>query len=208
MPYDNQLLLDPTVSPIALLKMLLQHFGKEVLVEDFEAAITSITEKFVRPHELVQEKIRALRVCNATGAPWTRFEVFSPVVHAFNAISVDFNMHTHLDAHELGLGVYVMNKVRTESYEDDTPRYVAAQLMYAGLHYPPIPELSFARKFIRPYNAGAEATFLITRDTPIEDVEINDSHNEGVQAILGRAELESFRETVSKWAVQEANVGE
>lgn len=194
-----QLLETPEVSPLALLHILLSKYDRAFLVEEFDDVLDWLEDDFGAVHDLVAAKIRALRVCNATAAPWERFEVFAPVVQAFNGIPVKFNAHLPMEPHELALGIYVMEKLRTEDFEEEPSKYVAASLQADGLFFIPIPELSIARKYIRPYNAGAESVFLTIRDKDPDEVEVNEDSPEGVQAAKGKAELIVYQETLDLW---------
>jgi hypothetical protein len=201
-----QLLETPEVSPLALLQLLLAEYDKNFLVEDFDVVLDWVEEDFTTPHELVEAKMRALRTCNATAAPWDRFEVFAPVLQAFNGIPVKFDSHTILAPHEVALGIYVMNKLRTEVFGAEPSKYTAATLQTHGLFFVPIPELSIAREYLRPYNEGADSIFQLIRLKPLDEIEVDEGGTEGVQAVKGRAELEVYKDTLELWMDHQRSV--
>lgn len=202
-----QLLETPEVSPLALLQLLLAQYDKDFLVEDFDVVLDWLEEDFTSPHGLVEAKMRALRTCNATGAPWERFEVFSPVVQAFNGIPVKFDAHVVLSPHEIALGIHVMTQLRTEVFDVEPAKFTAASLQANGLFFIPLPELSIAREYLRPYNEGADAIFQLIKTRPLDEIEVEEDNTEGVQAVKGRAEVEVYREVLDTWSDHQRSVG-
>lgn len=205
MPLFNpgQLLSDPEVSPLALVALLTGQYNTGWLSEDPDTVLDDIEEDLGKPHPVVQEKIRALRACNATAAPWSRFEVFAPVAQAFSGTVPVFNRHIILEPSELALAVFCMNRIRTERIEEEIGKYMAATLMQRGIHFIPIPELAAAEPFLTPHNTGAETVFRLIENKPLEDVEVNEESNDGIQAIMGRAELAAFKDILSLWSSHE-----
>jgi len=200
---QERLLSDPSVSPLALVHLLNKKYQTTWLTDEMEALLYELRDDFVLPVTIVKEKIRALRVCNSSNAPWTRFEVFAPVAQAFNGNIPVFNAHVLLEPHELALALVVMHTVRVEEVEEEVGKYIAASLMMRGIHFAPIDVLKCANKYFQPFNASAEAMFELVKHTPIAEVEIHGEENDSHQAAMARAELEAFTEIRSKWEAQE-----
>ena len=189
----------PEVSPLALMAVLVSKYSTDWITLEPEVLFDQISEDFGGLHPLGQEKVRALRVCATSKSPWRRFEVFSPVVRAFVGIPVMFNRHLVMSPHQLGLGMMVMSSLSKEVFTEEVAKYVAASLMTTGLHYIPIPDLTLAREFLRPFSQSAQIVFDNIKDVPMGDIELEPTTNDNVQAIKGRAELEAYRDTLSIW---------
>lgn len=190
---------EPTVPPIPLLRLLTEHLGTSWITDDFDSVIQDVREGLGQPHPIIQEKIRALRACAATAAPWTRYEVFAPVVQAMNGIVPDFSRHMVMEAHELALAIKTMGLVRSgEDFSDEVRKYIASSLMSEGLFFSPITELNMCRAYLRPHNLSAFELFRSIMVVPLEDVEVPDN-NDGYQAALGKAQLEVFLGESKDW---------
>ena len=193
------LLRTPSVSPLALLAVLTSKYENDWITNDFHNVLRELEEDLGKIHPLVQEKLRALRVCAHTAAPWNRFEVFSPVMQALNGLPTAFNRHVQLDPHQLALGINVIDKLRASQYSDEIGKYVAAAMMFGGLHIVPIPELIIAKPFFKPFNQSAQTLFDTIKDLPLTEVDVDITTNDGVQAVKGRAELSVYRENLREW---------
>lgn len=195
------LLVDPEASPFALVNQLIAAYKEDWLTFDFEFLMELLAEEQKIPsvNPIVREKIRALRVCSRTAAPYHRFEVFSAVVRALLGYVVDFSQHLCLHPHEIAFGVEVLRKLRSEEFGEEVEKYIAAVLMTHGLHIIPLPQLAMAQKHLRPYDASAQVVFnKIAALTPGE-VTLQPDNGDNTQALIAKAEAVAFADLVQKW---------
>lgn len=189
MSYQN-----PSCSPKALAVRLTKDFGRHWV--DYEQE--TLEDMVGKIHPVVMEKIRAIRVCNASTLPWESFEAFSPVAQAFNGMIPSFNKHIELSAGQLAIAAYALSSLRKESFEKDIPRYFAACMMHQGIHFCVHPLLEKSKPFIRPYDSAAEAKYSSLKEKSLEEVELEETP-EGVQVALALAENHLYKTTVDAW---------
>lgn len=198
----DRVLKNPDISPIALASFLSSKYKQEWVTDDFLHVLMLAEEDLGGTHPLVSEKIRALRVCAHTAAPWKRMEVFNPVVHALLGVPVFFDRWTVLEPHQLALGMHTIDSLRREVFSPEVSAFVAACLMTKGLHIIPVDILMCAKEYLRPHNPSAQEVFNRISRIPIEEVELDTNIYDNNQALYGRAEAEMYQHTLEEWSQQ------
>lgn len=187
-------------SPLKMMDELDKAFHKEWLSMEFDHLLPFLEEACKK--EPIDGRnldlIRALRGCNHSNAPWTRFEVFSAIVQAVHGIPVRFDTLVTLEPFEVATTAELMNQLRTEPWSEELKKFHAASLLAHGLHFVPFASLLHSREYIAPYVEDAEALFTSLKHKPLEDVELPESMI-GIQVMRGLSQWDHHQQVWKGW---------
>lgn len=130
----------PDSHPVALDFAMLKVFGQDWhpwLPETIQDELQS--ELKTQLSELCKQKLRALQACHMSLLPWTAWQVFEKVAHAFNGTLPNFSIVQMLDLEELFAAVDILSFIRKEKYSDEVKLYMAATVLHEDVFFVPPP---------------------------------------------------------------------
>jgi len=130
----------PDAHPVSLDFAMLKAFGSEWFSWQAETIWDEIQDEFKSQiSELTKQKIRALQSCHVSLLPWTAWQVFEKVAHAFNGTLPNFSIMQRLDLEELFGAVDMIPFIRKEKYSDEVKLYMAATVLEEDVFFVPEP---------------------------------------------------------------------
>jgi hypothetical protein len=114
----------------------------EELMDDFKS--TSISEH-------VKSKIQAVKTISVTEWPFTKWEIFCPIVQALNNNIPDFEVMRKPTPSQLMVAVDIMTMIRNDvEFSQEIQQFCAASMLDAGIYYAPQP-IAFCQDEIEDY---------------------------------------------------------
>ena len=133
------------VSPSVLADILSDKYDRNWLEWAPETLYQTLTQDFhTEVHPVNKEKMNAAKLLLLTDDFWKDWQVFAPVVKAFNHLIPHFGMAEECSPGEMAWAVSEADKLRVENFSDEVTLYVRANCMNHGLILYP-DQLSFAQ---------------------------------------------------------------
>lgn len=130
----------PDAHPVSLDFALLKAFNQDWFRWQPETIWDEIQEEFKsQVSELTKQKIRALQACHVSPLPWTAWQVFEKVAHAFNGTLPNFTIVQMLDLEELYGAVDMMSFIHKEKFSDEVKLYMAGTILHEDIFFVPPP---------------------------------------------------------------------
>lgn len=96
-------------------------------------------------------KIQAIRTSQISDWPWTKWEIFCPIVQALNNNIPDFAVLRKPEPGQLMVAVDILNKLRDDvEWSDEVQGFAGAALLERGITYAP-PPITFCQDEISRY---------------------------------------------------------
>ncbi len=128
--------------PLALATCLFERFSPDWLDWNFKTLWAEIRREF-RTDKLSdhnRSKIQALRTALITDWVWTKWEIFCPIIQAFNNNIPDFAVMRKPEPGQLLVAVDILGQIRDDvEWSDEVQGFCAAALLERGLTYAPDP---------------------------------------------------------------------
>jgi rubrerythrin len=135
--------------PVAIVMVLLEAYGVEWIEWEPEVLREEIVKTFdaTSVSENNWQKIQAVRTLMTTVGHWKEWQIFEKILQALNNNIPRFDMVQRCTVAQLMAGIDIAQQIRSESYEDEVRRYVAACAIDQGVFYLP-PPLDFAQEVL------------------------------------------------------------
>jgi len=144
----NLIFTSEKIAPSVLGEVLADKYGKEWLGWNYETLYPTIENSFhTEIHPVNKEKINAVKCLLMVDSFWKEWNVFAPVVKAFNNLITNFSMMEECSPGEMAWAVSEADKIRNEDFSDEVILYIRACCHSQGLILFP-EQLSFAHVVI------------------------------------------------------------
>lgn len=135
--------------PIGLMMVLMETFGLDWFEWEPETLRREVVETFkatgISTHNW--QKIQAIKTLLRTVGFWEEWQIFEKIIQALNNNVPRFDITQRCTMAQLMAGVDIANTVRSEKFNDEIARYIAACALDDGIVYAP-PPLDFAQKML------------------------------------------------------------
>jgi hypothetical protein len=133
------------LAPSVLADIVSEKYNKDWLEWSPETLRQTVQRDFVTEiHPVNWEKLQAAKLLLLTDDFWHDWQVFAPVVKAFNHLIPHFGMAEECSPGEMAWALSEADKIRVENFSDEVTLYVRANCLNHGLILYP-DQLSFAQ---------------------------------------------------------------